>query len=89
MLHRSQGEINALELGLDFRPAPSPPKVIFLLGCDNYIAPEDIPKNAFVVYIVTIQTHRARTETRAHSTQMSSFPPLPTQNGQAHTVTYY
>ena len=27
------------------------PKVIFLLGCDNYIVPSDIPKDAFVVYI--------------------------------------
>lgn len=27
------------------------PKVIFLLGCDNYISPSDIPKNSFVVYI--------------------------------------
>jgi NADH dehydrogenase (ubiquinone) Fe-S protein 1 len=51
VLHRSQGEVNALELGLEFRPPAHKPKVIFLLGCDNGITPEDIPKDAFVVYI--------------------------------------
>ena len=52
VLHRSIGHVNALELGLDFRPLQNKPKVIFLLGCDNNIAPEDIPQDAFVVYIV-------------------------------------
>jgi NADH dehydrogenase (ubiquinone) Fe-S protein 1 len=70
VLHRSQGEINALELGLDFRPAPSAPKVIFLLGCDNYIAPEDIPKNSFVVYIVPINQFRDRMGIKEHNTLM-------------------
>lgn len=51
VLHRSQGEINALELGIKFRPIEGKPKVLFLLGCDNYITPSDIPKDAFVVYI--------------------------------------
>lgn len=51
VLHRSQGEVNALELGLDFKRPSNPPKVIFLLGCDNSITPEDIPKDSFVVYI--------------------------------------
>lgn len=37
ILHRSQGHINALELGLDFRKTSTAPKVIFLLGCDNNI----------------------------------------------------
>ncbi len=37
VLHRSQGQINALELGLDFKPIAHAPKVIFLLGCDNNI----------------------------------------------------
>lgn len=53
VLHRSQGEINALELGLDFKPISVKPKVIFLLGCDNNISPEDIPADAFIVYIVS------------------------------------
>ena len=52
ILHRSIGHVNALELGLDFRPVQKAPKVIFLLGCDNNISPEDIPKDSFVVYIV-------------------------------------
>ena len=43
--------MNALELGLDFRPTQTPPKVIFLLGYDNNISPKDIPKDSFVVYI--------------------------------------
>ena len=54
ILHRSQGEVNALELGIQFKPAKGDHKVIFLLGCDNYITPSDIPKDAFVVYIVII-----------------------------------
>lgn len=62
ILHRNQGQINALELGLDFKTAASPPKVIFLLGCDNNITPEDIPKDSFVVYIVRDSLSRDRTE---------------------------
>lgn len=53
VLHRNQGEINALELGLDLKKKVDNPKVIFLLGCDNWISPSDIPKDAFVVYIGT------------------------------------
>lgn len=52
ILHRSQGEVNALELGIRFKPSTNKHKVIFLLGCDNYISPSDIPSDAFVVYIV-------------------------------------
>ena len=52
ILHRSQGEVNALELGIRFKPSTSKHKVIFLLGCDNYISASDIPNDAFVVYIV-------------------------------------
>lgn len=51
LLHRSQGEVNALELGINFKPIINKPKVIFLLGCDNRINPQDIPKDSFVVYI--------------------------------------
>ena len=54
ILHRSQGEVNALELGIRFKPSANKHKVIFLLGCDNYISPSDIPSDAFVVYIVII-----------------------------------
>lgn len=52
VLHRSQGEVNALELGIRIKPSTGKHKVIFLLGCDNYITPSDIPTDAFVVYIV-------------------------------------
>lgn len=33
------------------KPATNKSKVIFLLGCDNYITADDIPSDAFVVYI--------------------------------------
>ena len=32
--------------------------MIFLLGCDNNITPEDIPKDSFVVYIVKMALFR-------------------------------
>lgn len=51
VLNRSQGEINAMDLGIKFRPMKNEPKIIFLLGCDNYITPKDIPKNSFVIYV--------------------------------------
>ena len=86
VLHRNQGQINALELGLDFKPATSSPKVIFLLGCDNNINPEDIPRDAFVVYIVTVHLPRDRMETKALSSRMSSFLPQPTPKGAELTV---
>jgi len=54
ILHRSQGEVNALELGIRFKPSNNKHKVIFLLGCDNYINPSDISTDTFVVYIVII-----------------------------------
>jgi NADH dehydrogenase (ubiquinone) Fe-S protein 1 len=86
ILHRSQGEINALELGLDFKPIATKPKVIFLLGCDNNISPEDIPADAFVVYIVQVYPCRVLTEIREHSTLMSSCLLPPTQSVRAPMV---
>jgi hypothetical protein len=86
VLHRSQGEINALELGIDFKPISSSAKVIFLLGCDNNILPSDIPKDAFVVYIVAITLFRDLMETKELNTQTSSFPQLLTLKDQAPTV---
>ena len=53
ILNRYQGEINALEIGLDLTVKSKKPKVIFLLGADNNIRREDIPKDSFVVYIGT------------------------------------
>ena len=88
ILHRSQGEVNALELGINFKPISTPPKVIFLLGCDNNISPEDIPKDSFVVYIVFINLSRALTEIKEHNTPMSSFPLPPTLKGQEPTVVF-
>ena len=54
VLQRSQGEVNAMELGIEFKNSSAKsPKVIFLLGCDNNISLLDIPKDAFVIYIVS------------------------------------
>lgn len=86
LLHRSQGEVNALELGIDFKPIGGTPKVIFLLGCDNRITPQDIPKDSFVVYIVLVLPCRDLTETRVPSTPTSSSQPPPTPNAQAPMV---
>jgi len=70
ILHRNQGQINALELGLDFKPASSSPKVIFLLGCDNNITAEDIPKDSFVVYIVKMNVLRDHMEIKERNMLM-------------------
>lgn len=70
LLHRSQGEVNALELGIDFRPIQTTPKVIFLLGCDNRITSRDIPKDAFVVYIVNMLGFRVHMVTKELSMLM-------------------
>lgn len=52
ILNRSQGQINALELGIKFNSQNvKDPKILFLLGCDNNISASDIPKNCFVVYV--------------------------------------
>lgn len=69
MLHRSQGEINALELGINFTATSTKPKVLFLLGCDNGISASDIPKDCFVVYIVSVSRSRDPTVTRARNMQ--------------------
>lgn len=86
ILHRSQGEINALELGLDFKPINHTPKVIFLLGCDNNILPSDIPKDSFVVYIVSIAIPRDPMETKEHNMPISFYLLPPTQRDQEPMV---
>lgn len=76
ILHRNQGQVNALELGIDFRPITHDPKIIFLLGCDNNISSSDIPKNSFVVYIVHIFLSRDLTETKELNSLMLFCQPL-------------
>jgi hypothetical protein len=71
---------------LDFKATTSAPKVIFLLGCDNNITPEDIPKDSFVVYIVRINLFRDHMETKELNTLMSSFQLQPIPNDLAHMV---
>jgi len=72
ILHRNQGQINALELGIDFKPISHDPKIIFLLGCDNNISSSDIPKNSFVVYIVLDCLFRDHMEIKVLSMLMLS-----------------
>lgn len=52
MLHNDVGRINALELGITSKtPAEVPAgKVVFLLGADNF-RHEEIPEDAFVIYM--------------------------------------
>ena len=85
VLHRSQGHVNALELGIDFTPIKTSPKVIFLLGCDNNITPEDIPKDSFVVYIVKNMIFRDLTETKEHNMPISFSLLRPTLSELAPT----
>ena len=88
ILHRNQGQINALELGIDFKPISHDPKIIFLLGCDNNISSSDIPKNSFVVYIVLKNIFRDRMEIKALNTLMLSYLLQPTQKEVELMVNY-
>ena len=51
VLHNDVGRINALELGITSKsPSDVPtPKVVYLLGADNF-RHEEIPENAYVIY---------------------------------------
>ena len=52
ILHREVGNIGALEIGINLRSpnrSNKSPKLVYLLGCDEF-QPEDIPKDAFVIY---------------------------------------
>jgi len=51
VLHSEIGRINALELGITTKKASEvpTPKVVFLLGADNF-RKEEIPEDAFVIY---------------------------------------
>lgn len=52
VLHNDAGRINALELGITSKAASevtTKPKVIFLIGADNF-RHEEIPEDAFVIY---------------------------------------
>jgi NADH dehydrogenase (ubiquinone) Fe-S protein 1 len=52
ILHKDVGNIGALELGIrlyDKNRQSKSPKLVYLLNCDDY-NPDDIPKDAFVIY---------------------------------------
>lgn len=53
VLHKEIGRINALELGISSTPTKAASKLIFILGADNNLNPNDIPEDAFVVYLGT------------------------------------
>lgn len=50
-MHKEVGRINALELGISSTTASKNAKVVFILGADNNLRPQDIPEDAFVVYL--------------------------------------
>jgi NADH dehydrogenase (ubiquinone) Fe-S protein 1 len=53
VLNKNVGSIGALELGISSKyDAKAKPKLVFLLGSDNF-RPEEIPEDAFVVYLGT------------------------------------
>jgi len=53
ILHKDVGRVAALEVGVNsINIAKKKPKFVFILGADN-IRTEDIPKDAFVVYLGT------------------------------------
>lgn len=53
ILHKEMGRINALELGINPTAVNKKAKLVFVLGADNNLRPEDIPADAFVVYFGT------------------------------------
>ena len=89
ILHRNSGQINALELGIDFKPITHDPKIIFLLGCDNNISSSDIPKNSFVVYIVLVNLFRDPTETKGLNMLMLFYLPLLILKEAEHMVNIF
>lgn len=52
ILHSEASRVGALDLGISPRKAAGNPKVVFLLGADNFDH-SDIPEDAFVIYMGT------------------------------------
>lgn len=54
VLHSDAARVGALDIGISSIPNPNAkkPKIVFILGADN-IRTEDIPEDAFVVYLVS------------------------------------
>jgi len=50
VLHTEASRVGALDLGISPKRSVNNPKVVFLLGSDNF-RPEDIPENSFVIYM--------------------------------------
>jgi NADH dehydrogenase (ubiquinone) Fe-S protein 1 len=50
ILHNEASRVGALDLGISPKRAVGNPKVVFLLGSDNF-RPEDIPEDSFVIYM--------------------------------------
>jgi NADH dehydrogenase (ubiquinone) Fe-S protein 1 len=52
VLHSEASKVGALDLGIQSKQATEKAKVVFLLGADNF-RHEDIPEDAFVIYMGT------------------------------------
>lgn len=50
ILHADASRVGALDLGITTKKSVDKAKVVFLLGSDNF-RPEDIPEDAFVIYM--------------------------------------
>ena len=50
VLHNTASRVGALDLGISPKKSMDNAKVVFLLGSDNF-RPEDIPEDAFVIYM--------------------------------------
>jgi len=50
VLHQDASRVGALDLGISTKRSTEGAKVVFLLGSDNF-RPEDIPEDAFVIYM--------------------------------------
>jgi NADH dehydrogenase (ubiquinone) Fe-S protein 1 len=50
ILHNEASRVGALDLGISPKRVVGNPKVVFLLGSDNF-RPEDIPEDSFVIYM--------------------------------------
>lgn len=50
ILHNEASRVGALDLGISPKRSVGNPKIVFLLGSDNF-RPEDIPEDSFVIYM--------------------------------------
>lgn len=88
VLHADGARVGALDIGISSHPNPKAkkPKFVFILGADN-IRTEDIPEDAFVVYLVPVLSdlnNREPMVIMAHILLMSSYQVLLTLKRLLH-----